>query len=110
MSDAEQSNAASKAERQQARELVAAYHQEQLGRLLDHLRDGFVKLDAGEIDEFELDDLIHRYKKAAAKLWGFCTVGGSALLITADGIRRQREQGANTDWWELAASRRERGD
>ena len=34
--------------------------------------------DRGEIDEFDLDDLIHRYKRAAADLWKFCgQVGGS---------------------------------
>ena len=47
---------AAKPARQAARAVVAAYHQQELGRLLDHVRDGFVQLDAGEIDEFELDD------------------------------------------------------
>jgi hypothetical protein len=63
---------ADKAERRAARELIAAYHQDQLRALLDHVRHGFSQLDAGEIDEFELDDLIHRYKRAAGELWKFC--------------------------------------
>jgi hypothetical protein len=31
--------------------------------LLDRVRDGFARLDAGEIDVFEMDELIHRYKQ-----------------------------------------------
>ena len=41
-----------KAKRPPARELIGAYHQEQLRALLEHVRDGFARLDAGEIDEF----------------------------------------------------------
>ena len=41
-----------KAEPRAARELIDAYHQEQLRGLLEHVRAGFVRLDAGEIDEF----------------------------------------------------------
>jgi hypothetical protein len=67
-----------KATRRAAHELIAAYHQEQLGALLERVRDGFAQLDRGEIDEFDLDDLIHRYKRAAGDLWKFCgSTGGS---------------------------------
>jgi hypothetical protein len=37
--------------------LSGAYHQEQLRALPEHVRDDFARLDTGEIDEFELDDL-----------------------------------------------------
>jgi hypothetical protein len=57
-----------KAERRAAREVIGAYHQEQLRGLLEHVRAGFVRLDAGEIDEFDLDDLIHHYKRSAIEL------------------------------------------
>jgi hypothetical protein len=57
-----------------------AYHQEQLGALLDRVRDGFAQLDRGGIDEFGLDDLIHRYKRAAADLWRFCGSSGGQWL------------------------------
>jgi hypothetical protein len=33
------------------------------------VREGFARLDAGEIDAFELDDLIHHYKRSARELW-----------------------------------------
>ena len=97
-----------KAERRAARELVAAYHQEQLRGLLEHVRRGFAQLDAREIDEFELDELVHRYKKAAAKLWAFCGAGGGRQLDAANAITYLRErQQELPDWWnEAARSRR----
>jgi len=47
-----------RAARRAARELIATYHQRELRDLLEHVREGFARLDAGEIDEFELDDLV----------------------------------------------------
>jgi hypothetical protein len=73
-----------KAARRAARELIAAYHQEQLGALPDRVRDGFALLDCGEIDEFDLDDLIHRYKRAAADLWTCCGSSGAQWLQAAN--------------------------
>jgi hypothetical protein len=55
-----------KADRRASRELIAAYHQAQLRTLLERVRAGFAQLDAGEIDEFDLDDLIYHYKRSAA--------------------------------------------
>jgi hypothetical protein len=66
-----------KERRRAARELVSRYHEEQLGILLEHVRDGFQKLDADEVDVFALDDLIHHYKRSAQKLWSFCNSTGS---------------------------------
>ena len=95
-----------KAERQAARELVAAYHQEELRRLLEHVRAGFAQLDAGEMDEFDLDDLIHRYKRAAAKLWSFCGSGGSQWLSVARALTSLRDRNEPPpDWWAEAAPR-----
>jgi hypothetical protein len=75
--------------------------------LLDHVRDGFASLDAGEIDEFELDDLIHRYKRAAAKLWSFCGTSGGQWLQAAKALRYLEQTGQpRRDWWEEAAPRR----
>ena len=44
----------------------------------DHtiVREGFRKLDAGEMDAFELDELIHRYKRSTKELWKFCQITG----------------------------------
>jgi hypothetical protein len=97
-----------KAERRAARELISAYHQSQLRALLDRVRVGFAQLDAGEIDEFDLDDLIHHYKRSAAKLWQFCGSTGGQWLQAARTLRYLHETGEEPDWWEAGASRRDR--
>ncbi len=95
-----------KARRAAAREEIARYHQDELRRLLERVRDGFVRLDAGEIDEFELDDLIHRYKRSTKKLWVFC----SSPLDASSALAFTRDRGEEHDWWEIGATRRERGE
>ncbi len=76
-----------KASRQAARELIATYHQAELRKLLEHVRTGFDQLDAGTIDEFELDDLIHHYKRAANELWKFCGSSGGRRARLVDDRR-----------------------
>ncbi len=95
-----------KAKRRAAREVIGAYHREQLRTLLEHVRDGFAQLDAGEIDEFDLDDLIHRYKRAANELWKFCGNTGSQWLQAANTLAYLRDQGEEPDWWARGASRK----
>jgi hypothetical protein len=101
---------AEKADRRRAREVVAAYHQAQLRALLDHVREGFAQLDAGQIDEFDLDDLIHHYKRAANELWRFCGSSGGQWEQAAHTLAYLREQGDEPDWWETTAPRRDRSD
>jgi hypothetical protein len=48
-----------KARRRAPRAIIGVYHEQQLRLLLEHVREGFARLDAGEIDAFELDDLVH---------------------------------------------------
>lgn len=103
-----QRNAAERAERRAARVLIAAYHREQLGHLLEHVRAGFAELDAGDIDEFALDDLIHRYQRSAAALWKFCGSSGAQWLLAARALAYRREQGEEPDWWDEGAPRRSR--
>ena len=97
-----------KAQRRAARELIAAYHQQQLRALLDRVREGFAQFDAGDIDEFELDDLIHRYKRAAVELWKFCGSTGGQWLQAASALAYLRERGEEPDWWARSAPRRDR--
>jgi hypothetical protein len=100
--------AAEKAQRRAAREAVAAYHQEELRVLLDHVRAGFARLDAGEIDEFDLDELIHRYKKAAARLWSFCGTSAAHWQQAANMIQGASDRsGSPRNWW-VEAEPRER--
>lgn len=94
-----------KAERLAAEELVSRYHQDQLGALLDQVRAGLARLDAGEIDEFEMDDLIFHYKRSAAELWTFCSASRSHVVHAARAIRNFREQGDEPDWWERGRPR-----
>jgi len=98
----------SKAERRAARAAVGAYHEAELARLLEHVREGLQRYDAGEIDAFELDELIHHYKRATQKLWSFCTGGGAHVYSTARTLEWLREQGELPDWWEQATPRRAR--
>lgn len=43
--------------RRAARALIGEYHDAELRKLLDHVRDGFRRLDAGEIDPVDLGSL-----------------------------------------------------
>jgi hypothetical protein len=95
-----------KARRRAARETIAVYHEQQLGLLLDHVRNGFSRWDAGEIDAFELDDLIHHYKRSARELWKFCGSSGSAWETAAGTLELLREQDEEPDWWAAGESRR----
>jgi hypothetical protein len=72
------------------------------------VRTGFAQLDAGEIDEFELDEVIHRYKRSAAELWKFCGSSGGQWQQAANTLRYLRERGEEPDWWERGSPRRTR--
>jgi hypothetical protein len=70
--------------------------------LLERVREGFVRFDQGEIDEFELDRVIFHYKRSAAELWKFCGSGG-AQTVRASGLAYMRERGEESDWCEAGA-------
>jgi hypothetical protein len=72
------------------------------------VREGLARYDAGEIDAFELDDLIHRYKRATQKLWSFCTGSGGQVKTAARTLEWLREQGELPDWWDQATRQRSR--
>jgi hypothetical protein len=97
---------ATKSKRRADRALVGDYHREKLGELLEHVRGGFAAYDAGQIDAFELDEIIHQYKRAAIELWKFC-VGlgsGSGVEIAARAIQSATAEGADRDLWDEGAS------
>ena len=96
----------SKAKRRAASAAVGAYHEAELARLLEHVRQGLARYDAGEIDAFELDDLIHHYKRATQKLWSFCSGGGSQIYTTAKTLEWLREEGELPHWWEQSMPKR----
>ena len=72
-----------------------------------NVREGFAKLDAGKIDEFELDNLIHRYERAAKQLWIFCGSAGSQELHAAATLAHMRDHGEERNWWAESARRRD---
>jgi hypothetical protein len=97
--------ASSKAERRAARAAVAVYHEAELAKLIERLRAEIDRYDAGEIDAFELDDLVHHYKRATQKLWSFCVGSGGQVEMAARTLEWLREQDDLPDWWERAARR-----
>ena len=93
--------------RRAARAMIGEYHETELRKLLAHVRDGFRRLEAGEIDPFDLDDLIHHHKRSTQKLWSFCGSGGSDwehAAITIEWIHERGEE--EPDWWEAGRPRR----
>lgn len=84
------------------REGVAAYHEDQLGRLVEHLATAIDGYRAGELDAFDVDEVMFRYSRAAKELWKFCNLANveiAARVIAED---------PPTDWWERGAPRRRR--
>jgi hypothetical protein len=101
---------ATKSKRRADRALVGDYHREKLGELLEHVRAGFAAYDTGQIDAFELDEIIQQYKRATVELWKFC-VGrgsGSGVELASHAIELARAEGADRDWWEAGAPRKTR--
>lgn len=85
------------------------YHRRELRVLLDHVRRGLVAMDAGALDEFQMDGPLHRYKRAAAELWKFCNAARSQFR---DEAVRRIAAGETPDWWAASEprARRERQD
>lgn len=88
--------------------MVGSYHEAQLARLLEHVREGYAAYDAGQIDAFDMDDTIHRYEQAARKLRSFCEGSGSDVEFAARTLELWKSEGYERDWWEEGAPRRQR--
>jgi hypothetical protein len=97
---------ATKAERQAARGLVAAYHEAQLGVLIEHVGRAVDRFRAGEQDAFEVDAAIHQFHRAARQLWSFCAQSGTQVESTAHLIQRMANDGDAIDWWQRGAPAR----
>ncbi|GAB3949526.1 hypothetical protein GCM10029976_082680 [Kribbella albertanoniae] len=89
-----------KAERQAAREQVAAYHEAQLAALIQRVAEAVDRFRGGELDAFEADEVMFQYQRAARQLWTFCQGAGSRAEFTAQIIQRMAEDGEPIDWWE----------
>lgn len=97
-----------KGERRVAREAVSAYHEARLAELVARVAEAVDRHRAGELDAFEVDEVIHRYHRATQKLWAFCELSGAQVELTAHIIRRMADDGETIDWWERGDSRRRR--
>jgi hypothetical protein len=84
---------------------VAAYHEGCLGRLLEQVATAVDGLRAGQLDVFAVDEVVHRYHRAARQLWTFCWASGGAshLEIVAATIEQQAAEEREIDWWERSA-------
>lgn len=91
-----------KAQRRADQALLATYHGARLAELLEHVRAGFAEYDAGRIDAFGLDGVIHRYQRAARELWKFCAVSGAQVETAARTLQYLKERGEEPDWWREA--------
>ena len=89
-----------KSDRRAAREAVAAYHEEQLAALVRRVELAVERFRAGELNAFEVDELIFQYSRAAKELWKFCSLGNKEIAAR---IVREEPPG---DWWESGARRR----
>jgi hypothetical protein len=93
-------------ERRAARETITNYHEQQLRVLLEHVRDA-LGLDTGELDAFDVDELIHPYKRSARELWKFCGQTNRDMLFAARTLEYRRDHGEQPpDWWEAGEPRR----
>ena len=88
-----------KSDRRAARQTVAAYHKEQLGELVRRVKLAAERFEAGDLDAFEVDEVIFQYSRAAKELWKFCNLGN--IEIAAHHVR----EGSSIDWWERGAPR-----
>ncbi|MEV2226527.1 hypothetical protein AB0E01_42750 [Nocardia vinacea] len=89
-----------KADRRVARERVAGYHEARLGELIEQVGRAVDRVRAGELDVFEVDEVIHWYHRAAQRLWVFCGQSGAQVESVADLIERMGVTGEAIDWWQ----------
>lgn len=90
----------SKAERRAARGAVAAYNEAELAKLVERVGEAVDGFRTGQLDAFEVDQVLFQYSRAAKELWKFCNLGPAELtasLITSD---------PPIDWWERGTPRR----
>ena len=89
-----------KSDRQAAREAVAAYHEIQMAALVERVGSAIDRFRGGQLDVFDIDQVLFQYSRAAKELWKFCNLGDTEL---AANMVRERP---TTDWWERGAPRK----
>ena len=89
----------SKAERRVARSVVAEYHQAELDDLVTRVGEAIDRYRVGDLDAFDVDQVLFQYSRAAKELWKYCNY--VQVEIAAAMIREH----APHDWWERGAPR-----
>jgi len=84
-------------DRQAAREAVAKYHEIQLAALVERVGSAIDRFRDGQLDAFDVDQVLFHYSRAAKELWKFCNLGDTEL---AANIMRERPA---VDWWQRGA-------
>ena len=100
-----------KAERRAAHERVSTYHEAELAKLVEQVENAIARYRAGEVDVHNVDSVIHRYSKAARKLWKFCWAArgsGSHVLFVSRTLELWVAEGDQVDWWQEANPARHR--
>ncbi len=86
---------AARSARDEARRVVAAYHETQLPRLVDRVGVAVDQVRSGVLSSFEADRVLFQYSRAAKELWKFCN-SPSDVEFTAQAIREGlRSTGGN---------------
>ena len=75
---------------------VAAYHEVQLADLVARVGSDIDRYRAGELNAFDVDQVIFLGSRAAKELWKFCNLADVELTAA---LVRERPP---TDWWERA--------
>jgi hypothetical protein len=88
-----------KSERRVARSVVAEYHQAELDDLVARVGEAIDRYRAGDLDAFDVDQVLFQYTRAAKALWKYCN--DVQAEIAAAMIREQPPH----DWWERGAPR-----
>ena len=92
---------------QKTENTVAAYHENCLRELTEHVADAIDTYRAGDIDAFDVEAIVHQYHQAATELWKFCWAGsGSHVRTAAHFIEHNAANGQVIDWWERGVPRR----
>lgn len=90
----------SKSERQAARDLVASYHEAQQAELVARVGEAIDRYRAGELNAFDVDQVLFQYSRAAKELWKFCNL--ASVDLAASFIRDDQP----INWWEVGAPKR----
>lgn len=78
------------------------YHGVKLAELVAHVAEATDRFRDGELDAFDVDEVLFQYSRAAKELWKFCNMGDVELTA------RQVHEGPPIDWWERGAPTRAR--